>query len=143
MPESASGGVYLVRGGVYSRVVYLVPGGVWSGGAVSAPTGWGGCLVPRGCLVSGVSALGGGCLPQGVCVCVCGIPACRQADTPPVNIITHTCKNITLATTSLRPVTTVTCERALGFIIQQNLRMRYRKEMGSILWDFHSKQTLY
>ena len=32
-----------------------------------------------------------------------GIPACTEAD-PPVNRITHTCKNITLATTSLRPV---------------------------------------
>ena len=37
----------------------------------------------------GVSFLGGGL---------------RQRQTPPVNRITHTCKNITLATTSLRPV---------------------------------------
>ena len=32
-----------------------------------------------------------------------GIPACTEAD-PPVNRITHTSKNITLATTSLRPI---------------------------------------
>ena len=34
------------------------------------------------------------------------IPACTEADTPPppVNRITDTSKNITLATTSLRPV---------------------------------------
>ena len=34
----------------------------------------------------------------------CGIPACTEADTPPVNRMTDRCKNITLATTSLRPV---------------------------------------
>ena len=33
-----------------------------------------------------------------------GIPACTEADPSPVNRITHTSKNITLATTSLRPV---------------------------------------
>ena len=54
------------------------PGGVWSGGVLFAP-GKGG-LVP-----GGVSQ-----------------HALRQ--TPPVNRITNTCKNITLATTSLRPV---------------------------------------
>ena len=42
---------------------------------------------------------GGGCLLLGVC----GIPACTEAD-PPVNRITDTSKNISLATTSLRPV---------------------------------------
>ena len=47
-----------------------VPGldGAWSGGA------W-----PRGCLVWGGS-----------------IPACTEADPPPVNRITHACENITL-----------------------------------------------
>ena len=34
-----------------------------------------------------------------------GIPACTEADPPPMNRITHTSKNITLATTSLRSVT--------------------------------------
>ena len=33
-----------------------------------------------------------------------GIPACTEEDTPPVNRMTDRCKNITLATTSLRPV---------------------------------------
>ena len=33
-----------------------------------------------------------------------GIPACTEADTPPVDRITDTSENITLATTSLRPV---------------------------------------
>ena len=32
------------------------------------------------------------------------IPACTEADPPPVNRMTNRCKNITLATTSLRPV---------------------------------------
>ena len=53
----------------------------------------------------------GGCLLQGVCVPApgggCGIPACTEADTPPVNRMTDRCKNITLATTSLRPVKTL------------------------------------
>ena len=63
------------------------PGGVWSGG----------CLLPGGGgLVWGVSALGGGVVSQ---------YALRQ--TPPFNRITDTSKNITLATTSLRPVNIV------------------------------------
>ena len=41
---------------------------------------------------------GGGAWYQG------GIPACTEAD-PPVNRMTDRCKNITLATTSLWPVT--------------------------------------
>ena len=52
------------------------------------PGGGGVCLVP-----------GGGFLPAQGGVC---------PETPPVNRITHTCKNITLATTSLRPV--ITCQ---------------------------------
>ena len=56
----------------------------------------------------GGSAWSGGCLPgrggvesdpgEG------GIPACTEADPPPVNRMTDRCKNNTLATTSLRPV---------------------------------------
>ena len=49
-------------------------------------------------MLGGVSAPGG-CLLGGV-----DIPACTEADTPPVNRMTDWCKNITLATTSLRPV---------------------------------------
>ena len=109
------GGV-LGPGGVLSPgVVYLVPGGV---------PGWGvsgmGCVV-WGCLVWGVSGPGGvwswgRCLPPGRCLVlggVCfqgvstpgvGIPACTEADTPPVNRMINRCKNITLATILLRPV---------------------------------------
>ena len=56
-------------------------GSPWSGGALPGPGG-GFCLVPGG---------GGVLLGPG-------------GDNPPVNRITDTCKNITLATTSLRPV---------------------------------------
>ena len=70
-------------------------GGVWSEGACShggmpAP-GWSG---PRG-----VPALAGG---GGV------IPACNEADPPPVNRMTDRCKNITFAT-SLRTVKLAFC----------------------------------
>ena len=84
MLESASrggsawsgGGVCLVRGGsAWSGL----GGSAWSGGV---------CLVGRVCLVWGGS----------------GIPACTEADTLPPCGQTHTCKNITLATSSLRPV---------------------------------------
>ena len=58
----------------------------------------GGCLLPGGVCSGGVCY--GGCLLLGGG----GIPACTEADTPPVDRITDTSKNITLATTSLRPV---------------------------------------
>ena len=84
------GGVYLVPGGwcvpgpqggctwsggsTWSRGVYLVPGG--------EPGPWGVYLVPGGCTWSP-----GGCTwSQGG----------TWSGTPPVNRITHTCKNITL-----------------------------------------------
>ena len=68
---------------------------------MSAP---GGCLLlgvsaPRGVSAPGGSAPGGGCLLPGGLV---SQHALRQ--TPPVNRMTNTCKNITLATTSLWPV---------------------------------------
>ena len=94
---SAPGGVCsgrcLLWGGVCSWGCLLWEG-VCSWG-VSAP---GGCLLWGDVLLQGVSALGG------VCSGGCGIPACTEADTPPVNRMTDRCKNITLATTSLRPV---------------------------------------
>ena len=73
------------------------PGGVsaWSGGCLPGPGGV--CLVLGGCLPG---PGGGVCLVQGGS----GIPACTEADTLPPCGQTHTCKNITLATTSLRPV---------------------------------------
>ena len=54
-----------------------------------------------GCLLPGGSALGGCLLPGGSPHPKGGSPC---PETPPVNRITHTCKNITLAPTSLRPV---------------------------------------
>ena len=63
------------------------------------------CLVRGGspcqgvCLIPGVGGfLPGGCLPGPGR----GLP--REPPSPPVDRITDTCKNITLATTSLRPV---------------------------------------
>ena len=56
------------------------------GGACS----WG-CLLP-----------GGACSQEGVCLR--GIPACTEAEPPPMNRITDLSKNITLTPTSLRPV---------------------------------------
>ena len=38
----------------------------------------------------------GGSAPGGILVLGSGIPACTETDPPPVNRITHTCKNITL-----------------------------------------------
>ena len=114
------GGYGLVPGGVCSRGVWSrgvsALGGLVLGG-VSAPGG----LVPGGLLRGGcsggvwsrrrgVSALGG--LVQGGCLLWGGSPCLGEGgfslpgDPSPVNRITHTCKNITLATTSLRPVKT-------------------------------------
>ena len=92
MPESASWGGVSAPGGVCS-------GGVCFGG-VSGSQGRG-CLFQGVCSRGGVSALGGVSAPG-----VCGIPACTEADTPtpPVNRMTNRCKNITLATASLRLV---------------------------------------
>ena len=79
------GGVCLVPGGV------LPDGGVLPGPGGSAWSQGGFCLVR-----AGVSAWSQG----GVCL----VPGGGSLETPPVNRITDTCKNITLATTSLRPV---------------------------------------
>ena len=84
---SAPGGC-LLQGDVCSRGV-SAPGGVVCSWRVSA---W-------GCLLTGCLLLGG--------VCSGGVVsqhALRQT-LPPVNRMTDRCKNITLATTSLRPVT--------------------------------------
>ena len=77
--------------------VGCVPAAHWPYAAVCFP-GWG-CLPGPG---GGLPAQGGFSLPGGVSAWSGGaLPARRP---PPVNRITHTCKNITLATTSLRPV---------------------------------------
>ena len=117
------GGGCLVQGGCLLRGCLLLWGGVCSRG-VPAPGGWGvcsrggacswgggvsalgGCLLPGdlfrgGLLLGGSPCLGGFSLPRGVLPARGGSPC---PETPPVNRITDTCKNITLATTSLRPV---------------------------------------
>ena len=75
--------------------------------------GGGASFLGRGGLLPGGSASRGGCLLLGG-VCFRGglllggsIPACTEAD-PPINSMTDTSKNITLATTSLRPVIIIT-----------------------------------
>ena len=103
----------LPRGGVCSRGVSaprgclvqgnLLPGGVWSGGCLV----WG--VSARGVCSWGVSGWGlsalGGVWTRGVSAPGGYILACTEADPlPPVNRMTDRCKNITLATTSLRPV---------------------------------------
>ena len=85
LPGPGGGGFSLVLGGFS-----LVPrgGSPWSGGVLLGP---GGVLLGPG----GFSLVPGGGLPgRG------GSPETP----PPVDRITDTCKNITLATTSLRPV---------------------------------------
>ena len=83
----------------------------WSGeGCLPGP---GGCLPGLGgvCLVRGVSAWSGGvsawsggsAWSRGGSPCPGGGGFSLPGD-PPVNRITYTCKNITLATTSLRPL---------------------------------------
>ena len=80
MPESASGGVYLVLGGVLSPGGCLVQG--VSGLGVSGP---GGCLL-GGCQLLGVSALGVSA-PGGVCssggLLLGGVSQHAQRQTPP------------------------------------------------------------
>ena len=66
-------------------------GGAWSGGVLLAPGGWD----------WGAWSQGGGAWSRGGVLLGPGGVLQRP---PPVNRITDTCKNITLATTSLRPV---------------------------------------
>ena len=94
---------------------YLVPGGhTWSQGGHTWSQGG---IPGRGLSGLGVSGLRGGGVSvsgmggvwsQGVSVPCggggAGIPACTEADTSPSNRMTNRCKNITLATTSLRPL---------------------------------------
>ena len=88
--------------------VCLVPGGsAWSGGGFSLV--WGVLPGPGGVLPGpGGFSLVRGVLPGpgGVCLGLGGSPWSGgfSGDPPLINRITDTCKNITLATTSLRPV---------------------------------------
>ena len=116
------GGLPGPGGGFSLPGVLLGPGGVlpaggmsaWSGGALLGPRGFsllGGVYLVRGTLLGprGFSLLGG-CLsgPGGLSLVRGGSPCLGGSpETPPVNRITHTCKNITLATTSLRLVNIV------------------------------------
>ena len=109
-----------IRTGCSLTVYRGVPpygGGSPSGGLLGRgvpPSGDGGGgpflggLLGRGSPSQGVSFWGvslvGGLLGRGVSLAGGGIPACTEADPPPVNRMTDRCKNITLATTSLRPV---------------------------------------
>ena len=107
-PGRSGPGGCLVWGGVWSGGVWSGgvsgPGGVWSGGVCLV---WGGVSGRGWCLVwggvpgpGGVLGLGGWCAwSGGVC-----FSALWDTTTPPVNRMTNRCKNITLATTSLRPV---------------------------------------
>ena len=104
----------------------LLPGGVsaWSGGVLPA----GGCLPGLGGFSllgglpgpGGVSVWSGGVLPArgGVCLVQGGLPGpgggSPEAPSPPVYRITDTYKNITLATTSLRPVIIDFCHKLRG-----------------------------
>ena len=83
----------------------MLPRGVFSGGvsgpggSASGGSGLGGCLLQGGLLRGGL--LLGGSAPGGVV----SQHALKQTPFPsPVNRMTDRCKNITLATTSLRPV---------------------------------------
>ena len=87
----------------YAGVCFPRGGGVRSGGV---PGPGGGVSGPGGCLVQGgVSGLGGRCVWSGGV----GLSALWDTTPPPVNRMTDRCKNITLATTSLRPVTIYIC----------------------------------
>ena len=116
-----AGGFSLVRGGLlgpggspWSWGVLLCPRGVslvWGG----SPWSWGVLLCPRGFsfILGAFSLVRGGLLGPGgspwsggVLLCPGGFSLVRgvSPETPPVDRITDTCKNITLVTTSLWPV---------------------------------------
>ena len=118
---SASWGVVSAPGGmgVFCSGGVCSHGGVCSGGLLPGVSALRGCLLLGGVCSWGVSAPGG-CLLWGLCLLWGGSAlgcslqggmvsqhALRQTPTPPVNRMTDSCKNITLATTSLRPVITV------------------------------------
>ena len=109
-PCQWGGGVLPGRGGV----VCLVRGGLLAQGGSPCR---GGLPGPRG---DGLPGSGGISLPRGGSPCWGvfslqggGSPSwggfSLPRDPPPVNRITHTCKNITLATTSLWPIKMVSC----------------------------------
>ena len=102
-------------------------GSPYLGGCLPGPGGspclGGVCLVPGGLPARGVSAWSWGLsawsggwfsLPRGVSAwCWGGLPG---DPLPPVNRITDTCKTITLATTSLRPVINF-CKQCISLLL--------------------------
>ena len=107
----------------YAGVCFPGRGSPWSGGVclVLGGSPWSGGFLPgRGvCLVwGGLPGPGGVCLVLGGS----GIPACTEADTlPPVD--RHTCKNITLATTSLRLVKILLVSMTCNFLNKFNVNI--------------------
>ena len=79
--------------GAWSQGGLLRGGGAWSQGSLLRGVCSQGGLLPGGLLP-------GGLLPGGVCSWGGGMPACTEADPPPVNRMTKRCKNITLLQTS-------------------------------------------
>ena len=134
MLKSASRGGVCSQGGVCSMGSALggcLLWGVCSGGCLlwGGVCSWGwGCLL-LGCLLLGVSApgvvcsQGGGVCPMGGCLLLGGSApggyALRQIPLP-VNRMTNRCKNITLATTSLRPVIKNTILQVLQFMAKRS-----------------------
>ena len=99
------GGVCLVRGVSALGVSAWSRGSAWSGGiclvqggGLPGPGGWSAWLGGWGVVLGG-PGLGGSAWSRGS-----GILACTEADILPPCGQTDTCKNITLATTSLHPV---------------------------------------
>ena len=76
----------------------------------------------------------GGLVPGGWCVCSGeggGIPACTEADPPPGNRMTNRCKNITLATSSLRPVK-MYVNKPLQYAVIKDVSLRRECHMFSL-----------
>ena len=96
------GGFFLPRGGLPARGSSFLGGFSLAGGGGFSLLG---VSLPGGLPARGVSLLGGFSMAGGV-LPSWGGGFSLPRDTPPVNRITHMCKNITLATTSLRAVKT-------------------------------------
>ena len=107
----------LPGGSAWSRGVLPDGGGCLPGAGGYLPGPGGGSPCPGSAWSRGGSAWSGEVsLPGSVCLVPGGLPGLRGGSPclgglpgePPVNRITDTCKNITLATTSLWPVKTLT-----------------------------------
>ena len=129
------GGGVCFLGGVCFPGGCLLPGGFCSRGGCLLLWGvcYRGCLLPGqcllgGCLLPGASAPGG-CLLLGVSA-PGGVwyPSMHWGRHPPVNRMTNSCKNITLATTSLQPV-------KMYFLTRRpSIRMHTDRRSGPHYW---------